>query len=346
VKLSYTLMYDGNPRTAADQIAGLEKAGIDIVWVAEAYGFDSPTLMGYLAARTETVEIGSAILNIYSRTPGTLLSTAAGLDNVSGGRAVLGIGASGPQVIEGWHGVPYSRPLVRTAEIIDLVRRGLKRERLTSDGVFKLPLSKEDGGVTGLGKPLKMLTHPERDTIPIWVAALGPKSVEQAATIADGWIPHLFHPERSHLVWGDALAAGAAKRSADLGPLGVTAGGMVAIGEGPETKELLDLARPLFALYVGGMGAKGKNFYNDVARSYGYEQEAEEIQDLYLSGKKKEAEALVPTEWLEASNLVGPASYVKERIAAFREAGVTHLTVMPASDNPAATIAQVKEWVS
>jgi F420-dependent oxidoreductase-like protein len=346
VKLSYTLMYDGNPRTAADQIAGLEKAGIDIVWVAEAYGFDSPTLMGYLAARTETVEIGSAILNIYSRTPGTLLSTAAGLDNVSGGRAVLGIGASGPQVIEGWHGVPYSRPLVRTAEIIDLVRRGLKRERLTSDGVFKLPLSKEDGGVTGLGKPLKMLTHPERDTIPIWVAALGPKSVEQAATIADGWIPHLFHPERSHLVWGDALAAGAAKRSADLGPLGVTAGGMVAIGEGPETKELLDFARPLFALYVGGMGAKGKNFYNDVARSYGYEQEAEEIQDLYLSGKKKEAEALVPTEWLEASNLVGPASYVKERIAAFREAGVTHLTVMPASDNPAATIAQVKEWVS
>jgi F420-dependent oxidoreductase-like protein len=346
VKLSYTLMYDGNPRTAADQIAGLEKAGIDIVWVAEAYGFDSPTLMGYLAARTETVEIGSAILNIYSRTPGTLLSTAAGLDNVSGGRAVLGIGASGPQVIEGWHGVPYSRPLVRTAEIIDLVRRGLKRERLTSDGVFKLPLSKEDGGVTGLGKPLKMLTHPERDTIPIWIAALGPKSVEQAATIADGWIPHLFHPERSHLVWGDALAAGAAKRSADLGPLGVTAGGMVAIGEGPETKELLDFARPLFALYVGGMGAKGKNFYNDVARSYGYEQEAEEIQDLYLSGKKKEAEALVPTEWLEASNLVGPASYVKERIAAFREAGVTHLTVMPASDNPAATIAQVKEWVS
>ncbi len=346
MKLSYTLMYDGNPRTAADEVAGLEKAGIDIVWVAEVYGFDSPTLMGYLAARTETVEIGSAILNIYSRTPGTLLSTAAGLDNVSGGRAVLGIGASGPQVIEGWHGVPYSKPLGRTAEIVDLVRRGLKRERLTSDGVFKLPLSKEDGGVTGLGKPLKLLTHPERDTIPIWIAALGPKSVEQAATIADGWIPHLFHPERSHLVWGEALAAGAARRSADLGPLGITAGGMVAIGEGPETKALLDFARPLFALYVGGMGAKGKNFYNDVARSYGYEQEAEEIQDLYLSGKKKEAEALVPTEWLEASNMVGPASYVKERIAAFREAGVTHLTVMPASDNPAATIAQVKEWIS
>ncbi|HEX6151333.1 LLM class F420-dependent oxidoreductase [Nocardioides sp.] len=346
MKLSYTLMYDGNPRTAADQVAGLEKAGIDVVWVAEAYGFDSPTLMGYLAARTETVEIGSAILNIYSRTPGTLLSTAAGLDNVSGGRAVLGLGASGPQVIEGWHGVPYSKPLGRTAEIIDLVRRGLKREVLTSDGIFTLPLTKEHGGVTGVGKPLKMLTHPERDTIPIWIAALGPKSVEQAATIADGWIPHLFHPERAHLVWGDALVAGAAKRSAELGPLGITAGGMVAIGEGPETKALLDFARPLFALYVGGMGARGKNFYNDVARAYGYEKEAEEIQDLYLSGKKKEAEALVPTDWLEAANLVGPASYVKERIAAFREAGVTHLTVMPASDDPAATVAQVKEWVS
>jgi F420-dependent oxidoreductase-like protein len=346
VQLSHSLMYDGNPRAAADQVAGLERAGIDVVWVAEAYGFDSPTLMGYLAAKTETVQIGSAILNIYSRTPGTLLQTAAGLDNVSGGRAVLGLGASGPQVIEGWHGVPYSKPLGRTAEIVDLVRRGLKREKLTNDGTFKLPLTKEDGAVTGLGKPLKILTHPERDTIPIWIAALGPKSVEQAATIADGWIPHLFHPEKSHLVWGDALAAGAQQRDPALGPLQVTAGGMVAIGEGPETKELLDFARPLFALYVGGMGAKGKNFYNDVARAYGYEQEAEEIQDLYLAGHKKEAEAKVPTEWLEACNLVGPASYVQERIAAFREAGVTHLTVMPASDDPAATVRQIKEWVS
>jgi F420-dependent oxidoreductase-like protein len=346
VQLSYSLMYDGNPRAAADQVAELERAGIDVVWVAEAYGFDSPTLMGYLAAKTETVQIGSAILNIYSRTPGTLLQTAAGLDNVSGGRAVLGLGASGPQVIEGWHGVPYSKPLGRTAEIVDLVRRGLKREKLTNDGTFKLPLTKEDGAVTGLGKPLKILTHPERDTIPIWIAALGPKSVEQAATIADGWIPHLFHPEKSHLVWGDALAAGAQQRDPALGPLHVTAGGMVAIGEGPETKALLDFARPLFALYVGGMGAKGKNFYNDVARAYGYEQEAEEIQDLYLAGHKKEAEAKVPTEWLEACNLVGPASYVQERIAAFREAGVTHLTVMPASDDPAATVRQIKEWVS
>lgn len=346
MKLSMPLMYAGNPRDAADQVGALEKAGLDTVWVAEAYGFDSPTLMGYLAAKTETIEIGSAILNIYSRTPGALLQTAAGLDNVSSGRAVLGLGASGPQVIEGFHGVPYSKPLGRTAEVIDIVRRGLKREPLTNDGIIKLPLTKEDGAVTGLGKPLKILTRPERDSIPIYIAALGPKSVEQAAEIADGWIPHLFHPEKAHLVWGDALEAGKARRSADLAPLEVNAGGMVAIGEGPETKALLDLARPIFALYVGGMGAKGKNFYNDVACSYGYEKEAAEIQDLYLSGKKKEAEALIPTEWLEAANLVGPASYVKERIAAFREAGITNLSLTPATDDPAATIAQVKEWVS
>ncbi|EON22974.1 MULTISPECIES: LLM class F420-dependent oxidoreductase [Nocardioides] len=346
MKLSMPLMYAGNPREAADQVTQLEQAGLDTVWVAEAYGFDAPTLMGYLAARTETIEIGSAILNVYSRTAGALLQTAAGLDNVSGGRAILGLGASGPQVIEGFHGVPYSKPLARTAEVIDIVRRGLKRERLENDGLIKLPLTKADGAVTGLGKALKILTHPERDSIPIYIAALGEKSVEQTAEIADGWIPMLFHPEKAHLVWGDALAAGAAKRSADLGPLQVNAGGMLAIGEGPETKALLDFARPLYALYVGGMGAKGKNFYNDVACAYGYEKEATEIQDLYLSGKKKEAEALVPLEWLEAANLVGPASYVRERIEAFKESGVTNLSLTPVTDDPAAAIAQVKEWVS
>ena len=346
MKLSMPLMYAGNPREAADQVSKLESSGLDTVWIAEAYGFDAPTLMGYLAAKTETIEIGSAILNVYSRTPGALLQTAAGLDNVSGGRAILGLGASGPQVIEGFHGVPYAKPLARTAEVIDIVRRGLKRERLENDGLIKLPLTKADGAVTGLGKALKILTHPERDTIPIYIAALGLKSVEQTAEIADGWIPMLFHPEKSHLVWGDALAAGTAKRSADLGPLEINAGGMVAIGEGPETKALLDFARPLYALYVGGMGAKGKNFYNDIACQFGYEKEAEQIQELYLSGKKKEAEALVPLEWLEAANLVGPASYVRERIEAFKEAGVTNLSLTPVTDDPASTIAQVKEWVS
>lgn len=347
MKLSTMLMYDGNPRSAADQVVALEKAGLDTVWVAEAYGFDSPTLMGYLAAKTETVEIGSAILNIYSRTPGALLQTAAGLDNVSQGRAILGLGASGPQVIEGFHGVPYEKPLARTREIIEIIRAGMRRERLSADGLFHLPLDKEHGAITGLGKPLKLLTKPERDSVPIYVAALGPKNVEMAAEIADGLLPHLFYPEKVDLAMGAPLKAGTAKRSADLAPLEIVAGGMVAIGEGPDTKALLDFARPIFALYVGGMGAKGKNFYNDLACAYGYEKEAKEIQDLYLDGHKRDAEARVPLEWLESGNLVGPEGYVRERIAAYAEAGVTSLNVTPApAPDAAAAIAQVKEWIS
>ncbi|MGZ8744803.1 MAG: LLM class F420-dependent oxidoreductase [Nocardioides sp.] len=342
MKLSMPLIYAGNPRETADQVAGLEKAGLDTIWVAEPYGFDAPTLMGYLAAKTETVEIGAGILNVYSRTPGALLQTAAGLDNVSGGRAVIGLGASGPQVIEGFHGLPYDKPLGRTREVIEIIRMGLRREALVSDGIFKLPLPADQG--LGLGKPLKLLNRPERPVVPLWVAALGDKNVQMTAEVADGWLPFLFHPEKAKGVWGEALAKGAAKRSADLGPLEVSAGGMVAIGE--DVKGMLDFLRPMYALYVGGMGARGKNFYNELACQYGYEKEAKEIQDLYLGGNKRDAEAKVPLEWLEAGNLVGPASYVRERIAAFREAGVTSLQVSPASDDPAATIAQVKEWVS
>lgn len=345
MKLSTPLMYAGNPRESADQVVALEKAGLDTVWVAEAYGFDSPTLMGYLAAKTETIEIAAGILNVFSRTPGALLQTAAGLDNVSGGRAVIGLGASGPQVIEGFHGLPYERPLGRTREVVDILRQGLRRETLVHAGRnFTLPLPPDQG--LGLGKPLKLLTKPERQQVPIWIAALGDKNVEMTAEVADGWLPHLFHPEKAAGVWGDALARGAAKRSPDLGPLEISAGGMVAIGEGPETKALLDFARPTYALYVGGMGARGKNFYFDVACQYGYEKEAQEIQDLYLGGNKRDAEAKVPLEWLEAGNLVGPKSYVAERIAAFREAGVTNLSLVPASADPAATVAQIKEMVS
>ena len=342
MKLSTTLMYDGDPRSAADAVAKLERAGLDTVWVAEVYGFDSPTLMGYLAAKTETVEIGSAILNVYSRTPALLAQTAAGLDNVSGGRAILGLGASGPQVIEGWHGLPYDKPLGRTREVVDIVRRALRREVLSNDGIIKLPLPEGQG--TGLGKPLKMLTRPERPSVPIWIAALGKKNVQGTAEYADGWLPHLYAPELAGSAWGESLAAGKAKRSEELGPLQIAAGGMVAIGE--DVKGMLDLVRPMFALYIGGMGAKGKNFYNDLVSEYGYEQEAAEIQDLYLDGKKDAAAALVPEELLEMCNLVGPESYVKERIAAFAESGVTHLNVVPATDDPAATIAQLKEWTS
>ena len=337
------LMYAGNPREAADQVAALEKAGLDTVWVAEVYGFDSPTLMGYLAAKTETLEIGSAILNIYSRTPGTLASTAAGLDNVSGGRAILGLGASGPQVIEGWHGMPYDKPLTRTREVVQIVRAALRRETIEFHGkVFDLPLPSDQG--LGLGKPLKMLTKPERPAVPIYIAALGEKNVQGTAEYADGWLPFLYAPEKAAEVWGDALAAGKAKRPDDLGPLEVAAGGMVAVGD--DVKGMLDFARPMFALYIGGMGAKGKNFYNQLVSQYGFEAEAAKIQDLYLNGNKRDAEALVPLELLEMCNLVGPESYVKERIAAFRESGVTSLQITPVADDPAALVRQMKEWVS
>ena len=342
MRLSTLLQYSGNPRDAADSVAELEDAGLDIIWVAEAYGFDSPTLMGYLAAKTERVQIGSAILNIYSRTPALIAQTVAGLDNVSGGRAILGIGASGPQVVEGWHGVPYDRPLGRTRELVDLVRRALRREVLTNEGIFTLPLPAGQG--TGLGKPLKMLTHPERAAVPIYVAALGVKSVESTAEIADGWLPYPYAPERARDVWGRALDAGTARRSADLAPLEIAAGGMVAVGD--DVKGLLDLARPQFALYIGGMGAEGKNFYNDLVSQYGFAAEAEKIQDLYLQGHKQEAEALVPVELLEMCNLVGPETYVKERIAAFRESGVTVLNVTPVDRDPAGLIRRLKEWTS
>ncbi len=343
MKLSTMLMYDGNPRAAADSVVSLEKAGLDTVWVAEAYGFDSPTLMGYLAAKTETVEVGSAILNVYSRTPGLIAQTAAGLDNVSGGRAILGLGASGPQVIEGWHGVPYDRPLTRTKEVIEVVRAALRRETINYQGrTITLPLPADQG--TGLGKPLKILTKPERPVVPIYIAALGAKSVSGTAEYADGWLPFLFSPEGANAVWGAALREGTAKRSPDLAPLEITAGGMVAIGE--DVKGMLDFMRPMLALYIGGMGARGKNFYNDLVCSYGYEAEAAKIQDLYLDGYKRDAEAEVPLELLERINLVGPESYVKERIAAFKEAGVTNLQVAPATEDPTATVALLKEWVA
>jgi F420-dependent oxidoreductase-like protein len=340
MKLSVNLPYAGDPRRTADIAVQMEQAGVDVLWVAEAYGFDSPTLMGFLAARTERVAIGSAILPLYSRTPALIAQTAAGLDAVSGGRAILGIGASGPQVIEGWHAVPYDRPLGRTREVIDICRRAWRREVLTNDGIYQIPLPAGLG--TGLGKPLKLINHPVRDRIPIYVAALGDKNVEMTAEVADGWMPFLFIPEKAGDVWGSSLAAGQAKRAADLGPLEVVAGGALAIGD--DVAPLRDLARPMVALYVGGMGARGRNFYNALARRYGFEQEAQTIQDLYLAGRKEEAAAAVPSELLELTSLIGPAGYVRERLDAFRAAGVTTLNVVPVGD-AAKDVAQLREWI-
>ena len=342
MRLSAPLGYAGGFKEQADRVADLERAGIDIVWVAEAYGFDGVSQMGYLAARSERVQIGSGILPIYSRTPALIAQTAAGVDALSGGRCILGLGASGPQVIEGWHAVPYTEPLQRTREIIDICRRAWRREVLTNDGVYTIPLPPERG--TGLGKPLKMITHPVRPSIPIYVASLGPKNVAMTAEVADGWLPTLFIPEKATEVWGDALAEGGKKRGADLGPLDVCAGGVVAIGDGVES--LRDMARPPVALYVGGMGARGRNFYNALARRYGYEKEAKDIQDLYLDGKKQEAAAAVPADFLEKTTLIGSEGFVKERIDAHREAGVTVLNIIPVGPDPLKVIEQVKEWAA
>ncbi|MEU7712227.1 LLM class F420-dependent oxidoreductase [Micromonospora chalcea] len=339
MRIGTTLAYAADPRGGADDVAAWEQDGLDVVWVAEAYGFDAPTVMGYLAARTSRVHIGSAILPIFSRTPALLAQTAAGLDAMSGGRAILGLGASGPQVIEGWHGVAYDRPLARTREVIDICRRVWRRETLTNGGLYRLPLPPGEG--TGLGKPLKILTHPVRDRIPIHVASLGDRNVRMTAEIADGWLPFLYDPQRAGDVWGDALAAGRAKRPADLGPLEVVAGGPLAIG--PDVTGLRDLARPLIALYVGGMGAKGRNFYHDLLCRYGYPAEADRIQDLYLAGRKAEAAAAVPAELLERTSLIGPESYVRDRVQEFRDAGVTVLNVAPLGDDPRRLVAAVAD---
>ncbi|MFJ4316768.1 LLM class F420-dependent oxidoreductase [Streptomyces lavendulae] len=341
MELSMLLDYAGDPRKAADEAAALEAAGLDAVWVAEAWGFDSPTIMGYLAARTERMKIGSAILNVYSRTPALIAQTAAGLDAVSGGRALLGLGASGPQVVEGWHGKPYDRPLGRTRETVELCRRVWRRETIDHHGITHMPLPAPMG--SGLGKPLKILTRPVRPTVPVYIASLGPANVRMTAEIADGWLPTLFIPEKAVAVWGGPLAEGTAKRAPELGPLQTVAGGLLAIGE--DAAAARDLARPQIALYVGGMGAPGKNFYNDLAVAYGYGEQARRIQELYLAGRKRDAAAAVPDEFCELMTLCGPEGYVRERVEAFREAGVTMLNVTPVGPEPARLIETVKSWL-
>lgn len=329
MKISTLIGYAGGYKESARWVVEMEQAGLDLVWVPEAYGFDAPSMMGYLAALTTQVEIGSGILPIYSRTPSLLAMTAAGLDALSDGRFHLGLGASGPQVVEGWHGVRYDAPLGRTREIVDICRKVWAREEaLEYEGrYYNLPLPAGEG--SGLGKPLKIITHPVRPRIPIWTASLGDRNVAVAAEIADGWLPLFFVPEKAAQVWGGALAAGKSLRSPDLGPLMISAGGLLAIGEGADVIELRELGRPNLALYIGGMGAKGRNFYNDLACRYGYEKEAELVQDLFLAGKRQEAAAALPAELVELTSLCGPAGWVKERVAAMEAAGVTHLQVNP-----------------
>jgi len=324
MRIGMSLNYAGGFAETVTELADYEKAGLGIVFVPEAYSYDAVSQLGYIAAKTERLQIASGIFQLYSRTPALTAMTAAGLDYVSNGRFTLGIGASGPQVIEGWHGVPYDAPVGRTRELIEICRMVWRRERLSYDGrYYQLPLPPDRG--TGLGKPLKLINHPVRERIPIMVAAVGPKNVALAAELADGWQPFFYLPEKAAEVWGGPLAEGLAKRA--LGPLDVVAQAPLMIGN--DVTAYRDLARPFLALYIGGMGARGKNFYNTLARRLGYEAEAEQIQDAYLDGRKEEAAALVPADLLELTSLIGPEGYVRERLAAFREAGATTLTVTP-----------------
>lgn len=345
MKISMTITYSDDPLKAVAHAQAMEKAGVDQAWVAEAYSFDAVSTLGFLAASTTTMELVSGILPIYSRTPTLTAMTAATLDSLSQGRFALGLGASGPQVIEGWHGVPYNRPLGRTREVVEICRKVWKREKLEHQGRnYQMPLL--EGG-TGLGKPLKLINTPLREDIPIYIASIGEKNVELTAEIANGWIPIFFYPEKVEDAWGASLDAGKAKRAPELGSLEVIAGGFAAITKtDEEARALRDFGRPNAALYIGGMGAKGKNFYNTLFHRYGYEQEAEQIQDLYLSGKKEEAAALVPDEFLAATNLVGTEGFIKERLEAFKEAGVTSLSLNPVGEDPLAVISQIKSWMS
>jgi len=332
MRIGLGINYAGGFKEVAAEVADLERAGLDIVFVPEAYSFDAVSALGYLAASTERVQLASGILQLYTRTPTLTAMTAAGLDYVSNGRFTLGLGASGPQVIEGFHGVPYDAPIARTREVVEICRQVWRRETVQHQGRhYTIPLPAEQG--TGLGKALKLINKPVRERIPILVAALGPKNVELAAEIAEGWQPIFYLPEKARDVWGEALAAGQAKRDPALGELDVYAGPVLAIGENVEP--LREFVKPNLALYIGGMGAKGKNFYHTLATRYGYGAAADRIQELYLAGDKDGAAKVVPDELVRDISLIGTRGFVKERLAAFREAGATALNVVPIAETAA-----------
>ncbi|SIR68823.1 LLM class F420-dependent oxidoreductase [Williamsia sterculiae] len=347
MKVGIPINYAGDFRETIDNLIDYEAAGVDRVVVPEAYSFDAVSQLGYIAARTKTMELASGILPMFSRTPTNIAMTAAGLDYVSGGRMVLGIGASGPQVIEGFHGVKYDAPLGRAREYADICRLIWRRERSDYQGkYYKLPLTEEDGG-TGLGKPLKIINHPVRDRIPMMLAAIGPKNIELAAEKFEEWQPFLFHPDHVDAAFGEALAKGRAKRDPELGELGIVAQTALLITEDPQEQEnAKNGVRAHLALYIGGMGARGKNFYNSLVTRYGYVEEAKTIQDLYLDGKKAEAAAAVPADLVDALSLIGPEAVVTERAAAFRDSGITVLllgAVAATHEQRLADVARVKE---
>ena len=320
MKLGLSLGYASpgtNPAELVPLVQVAERLGYDSVWAAEAWGTDAVSVLAWIGASTTTIKIGSAILQIPGRSPANTAMTAATLDLMSGGRFVLGLGTSGPQVVEGWHGQAWGKPLGKTREYVEIVRAALRREVLEHDGEhYRIPY---DGpGATGLAKPLKLMLRPLRAEIPIFLAAMAPKNVALAVEIADGWLPIFVDPERFDAAFGASLT-GARE--------GFEIAATVNVLVGDDVQALRDTLKPHLALYVGGMGAKGKNFYNALMRRYGWEAEAERIQELYLGGRHRDAIAAVPDELVDAVALVGPKERIADRLAAWRETAVTTLIV-------------------
>ena len=320
-----------NPVELVPLVQEAERLGYDSVWAAEAWGTDAVTVLAWLAASTSRIKIGSAIMQMPGRSPANTAMTAATLDLMSGGRFILGLGTSGPQVVEGWHGQPWGKPLGKTREYVEIVRTALRRETVEHEGEhYRIPY---DGpGATGLGKPLKMMLRPLRADIPIYLAAIGPKNVALAAEIADGWLPIFVDPDRFDDAFGPSIAG-----ARDGFEIAAT----VTVLVGDDVQALRDSLKPYFALYIGGMGAKGRNFYNALVSRYGWEAEAANIQELYLSGKQREAIAAVPDELVDAVSLVGPKERIRARLEAWRETPVTTLIVGSPQPEALQTLAEL-----
>ena len=324
MQLALSLNYSGATLALdIDRVLEAERLGYSAVWTAEAYGSDAVSPAAWVAARTTRIHVGTGIMQIPARTPAMTAMTAMTLDALSGGRFRLGLGVSGPQVVEGWHGQPFGKPLVKTREYVEIVRTILKRDKALEHRGEYYQIPYAGPGATGLGKPLKSILH-GRATLPIYLAAVGPKNVALAAEIADGWIPVFYSPRRAAMFreWLDQgfNAAGRSPQAFDVTP-------MVPVVVGPDVAACRAVVKPRVALYVGGMGARGRNFYNDIARRYGYEDAAKTIQDLYLAGKKADAEATVPDALVDEVALCGPKERIRERLAEWAGAGVTTLMV-------------------
>ena len=324
MRLGLSLGYWGaTPTDMMPLVLHAERLGFDSAWSAEAYGSDAVTLIAWVAARTERIGVGTAVMQIPARTPAITAMTAITLDHLSGGRFRLGLGVSGPQVSEGWHGVAFGKPLQRTREYVKIVREILRRERpLDYHGEhYQVPV--REGG-TGLGKPLKTSVHPLRSDLPIYLAAIGPRNVSLAAEIADGWLPTFFAPARQD-VFAAALAEGLARSGRDRAGFDVAPFCPVVLGD--DVQACRDLVKPALALYVGGMGARGRNFYNDLVARYGYEEAAATVQDLYLEGHKGEAAGAIPDRLVDDVALVGPKGRIADRLQLWKDAGVDTLIV-------------------